>query len=269
MRKGLKARPHDLEDIIKLKPELIEIHASSEDLKQKIDGNYDLPLVVHLPEYDGSDLIDPASLIEKDRFKAVEFYKKAIDVARDWGTHFKGDPKVIMHPGGMSSDPPNQLNKIHIYEAFYQSVQDINLMDIDFLVENMPPQPWFYGGQWYCSIFMNPTECRDYCTGNGWGFCLDVCHAYLYCNYIKSISIMDFIRKVRPIVAHVHISDGKGVDGEGIQIGDGTMPLKDIVEYLNPMQIGIVPEIWLGHRDNYAGFKIAWEKINAMIPIPA
>ena len=31
----------------------------------------------------------------------------------------------------------------------------------------------------------------------------------------------------------------------------------------------MTPEVWLGHKDNFAGFKRAWERIDAMIPVPA
>lgn len=266
MRRGIKARPHDLDKVLALNPELIEIHASSEDLSKSLDGQHPIPLVVHLPEYDGSDLMDPASIDDKKRLKAVTFYNRALDVARAWGQHFKGTPKVIMHPGGWSSEPVRSFDKPHLYAQFSASMIDLNMNGIDFLVENMPPNPFFYGGQWHCSIFMDPRECLDYCSGNGWGFCLDVCHAYLWCNHMEMPDkIMNFIRKVRPIIAHVHISDAKDVAGEGLQIGEGTMPLKEIIRYLEPIQIGVVPEIWFGHRDDFSGFKIAWERLNAML----
>lgn len=266
MYRGIKARPHDLESVLALNPDLIEIHASSEDLSKPITGHYDQRLVVHLPEYDGTDLIDPASLDDTNRYKAIEFYKKAFDVAREWSTHFKGQPKVIMHPGGWSAEPVQKIQKPLLYDAFVNSMREINMHGVDFLVENMPPNPFFYGGQWYCSIFMDPRECLDYCAGNGYGFCWDACHAALWCNSIgMPEKILDFMRKVKPIMAHVHLSDAKDVAGEGIQIGEGTMPLKEIIRYLEPMQIGVVLEIWYGHKDNFRGFKIGWERLDAML----
>ena len=49
MRKGIKARPHDIEDVMKMNPEMIEIHASSEDLDKEINGHFDVPLAFHFP----------------------------------------------------------------------------------------------------------------------------------------------------------------------------------------------------------------------------
>ena len=270
MRKGIKARPHDIEDVMKMNPEMIEIHASSEDLDKEINGHFDVPLAVHLPEYSGSDLIDPASLDEEKRYRAVEFYKRAADISRKWGAQFRGTPKVIMHPGGWSSESQKISDRLNLYNQFATSMSDINFNGFDFLVENMPPHPWFFGGQWYCSIFMDPRECLDYCLGNGWGLCLDLCHAYLWCSYMKMPEkIFDFVKKVKPVTAHIHISDARGVDGEGLQIGDGNMPLRELIEMIHKIQIGVVPEIWLGHREGFSGFKTAWERIDAMIPVPA
>lgn len=254
MRIGLKARPFDLDEVTKLNPHFLEIHATSEDLKSEIRKQYDLPLVVHLPEYDGQELMDIVSFDDKKRIHAFNFYNKALEIVRKWGSSFKGTPKAILHPGGWSNEPIKAWDVENLYNIFFKTIKDLNTTGIDFLVENMPPQPWFYGGQWHCNIFLNPYECRDYCIGNGIGFCLDICHAYLWCNYIKEMNIIKYMDIVRPIIGHIHISDGNGTNGEGLQIGKGEMPLQSIVDYIKNINVGIVPEIWQGHKDNYAGF---------------
>lgn len=269
MHKGIKARPHDLAQVMTLNPELIEIHASSEDLSKTIEGQYDVPLVVHFPEYDGTELLDPASDDENKRLQAETFYQRALDKTREWATHFRGTPKAILHPGGWSSEPVTKTYiRNGLYDNFHRTWSAFNRKGIDLLVENMPPFPIYYGGMWNSSIFMDPRETRDYAIGNGYGVCVDVCHAALYCNHIKNINIMDFIKHLRPVMAHAHISDATGVAGEGIQIGEGEMPLAEIINYLNPIQIGVVPEVWFGHRDNFQGFKLAWERLNAMVKEP-
>lgn len=266
MKKGIKARPHDIAEVMKMEPKIVEIHASSEDLDKEITGHHNAQLAVHLPEYNGSTLMDLASLDEQKRLQAVTFYDKAISKSREWAQHFNGTPKVIVHPGGWSSDP-NPKEKRFMYEAFSASVQGFNQHGIDFLVENMPPFPYFYGGQWNCNIFTNPKECLDQCMSHGYGFTLDICHAYLYCNHVnvKEIDIMKFLQIVRPIIGHIHLSDAEGVAGEGLQIGEGTMPIKEILQYIAPIQVGVVTEVWFSHRDNHRGIKIAWERLNKML----
>ena len=265
MKKGLKARPHDLTGIMELKPEIVEIHASSEDLEKEIEGNYPgIQLAVHLPEYEGSTLLDPASNDPAMKYKCIEFYGKALNVSRKWAEKFRGTPKVIIHPGGWSNEPLKHWERQGLYNSFKLFMEELNTKDVDLLVENMPPHPIFYGGQWNCNIFTGPIECRDYCIGNGWGFCLDVCHAALYCNHVGA-KVIDFIKKVRPIIAHIHISDGKGADGEGLQIGEGDMSMKEILDFINPIQVGVVPEVWQSHHDNFAGMKLAWERMEKIL----
>ena len=192
MYKGLKARPHDLDEVMKMEPELIEIHASSEDLEKNIDKKYDVKLAVHLPEYDGSELLDPASDDERERLKAVKFYNNALNKSREWGKNFRGLPtKVILHPGGWSIEPMKKYERKGLYDNLYRTIQDLNTADIDLLIENMPTFPWFYGGRWHCNIFMDPKECRDYALGWGVGICADICHSSLYCNHVKEIDPVD------------------------------------------------------------------------------
>lgn len=264
MKRGYKARPHDIEEVMMLNPEIIELHASDTDLLKKIEGKYDVPVVVHLPEYEGKTLLDPASTNERDRLKAVKFFKDSLSVVREWGEHFKGSPKAIIHPGGWSVEPLKPWECDGLYNSLAQSISEFNLDGIDFLIENMPPAPWFYGGQWYSNILKNPTDCRNFCTG-GIGFCFDICHAFLYCNDMGSITMQEFMSIVRPIIGHVHFSDARGVDGEGLQIGEGDMPLKDIFRYLNPLNVGAVSEIWQQHKDGLAGMIEAWKRTDVIL----
>lgn len=267
MKRGAKARPHDVVAVMDaMKPEILEIHASSQDLDKDIDGHWDVPLVVHFPEYDGETLMDPASPREVDRLAASKFYERCLEVTRRWAPHFKGTPKAIIHPGGWSSEPLRVTDRPAIIDQLGKTMNELNATGVDFLIENMPPFPWFYGGQWNCNIFLEPRECRDICLGTGWGFALDVCHAALWCASVKNmVTLEEFVQIVSPVTAHVHISDARGVDGEGVQIGDGELDLKPILKRLNQRSIGVVPEIWLGHQDNFAGFKLAWERMNALV----
>ena len=268
MKKGIKARPHDIQRIVELfNPQLVEIHASSEDLMKSIDGEYkDIHLAVHLPEYNGDELLDASSPDETIRLKTSDFYQKAIDKARDWADKFKGTPKVIIHPGGWSNEPRPITERPALIEQLAKTMSEFNDKGVDLLVENMPPHPWFYGGQWACNIFMEPRECRDLCLGMGWGFCYDLCHAALWCASVKNTVTLDrYTEMIRPVLAHVHVSGAHGVDGEGIQIGEGDIDMTQSLLRIQSSSAAFVPEIWQGHKDDYAGFKIAWEKLYAIL----
>ena len=263
MKKCIKARPHDVKQVVALGTDMVEIHASSEDLDKEIDGQYDnIQLVVHLPEYDGKELMDAASLDEKKRLHAVKFYDKCLGSVRRWQKHFRGTPKAILHPGGWSSEPMDNWYKDKLYKNLENTLTELKTTGVDFLIENMPPQPWFYGGQWFCNFFMHPREILRFCGSVGRGLCLDICHAYLWCNYMESKDdVLSYISAVRPSTAHIHISDAKGVDDEGLQIDEGDMPIQDIVKKISPWTVGVCPEIWLGHKDNYKGFMTAFERM--------
>ena len=50
--------------------------------------------------------------------------------------------------------------------------------------------------------------------------CFDVSHSKLACNELN-LSFDTFIETVLPWVAHLHIADARGLDGEGLQISEG------------------------------------------------
>lgn len=262
-RKGLKARPHDLKDVIKAFPDLmhIEIHATGEDIEKKINGKYDHQLTVHLPEYDGDNLLDAAALDETKREETEMFYAKCLDTVRDWGEHFRGKPKAVMHPGGWTNEPATVYEKDMMMKQLEKTVGRLNKNGVDLLVENMPPNPWFYGGQWTCNIMTHPRDVVDFCARTGRGLCFDLCHAHLFCEHNKFSNVIEYAKKVKPVTAHIHISDAKGRDGEGIQVGEGDIPMKDLWGLVMKWNVAVIPENWQGHKDDYAGFKTCWERL--------
>ena len=48
------------------------------------------------------------------------------------------------------------------------------------------------------------------------------------------------------IVAHIHIGDAKGLNGEGLQIGDGDINFEKLNKLLNKFcpKASFIPEIW-------------------------
>ena len=63
-------------------------------------------------------------------------------------------------------------------------------------------------------------------------------------------NIIDFTKKVKKYVSHVHISDTQGINGEGIQIHEGDTNFKPIFEELKDIDYSWVTEIWAGHLNN-------------------
>ena len=57
-------------------------------------------------------------------------------------------------------------------------------------------------------------------------------------------------------------ADGAGVDGEGLQIGEGEVDFKELFDILNGCNATFVPEIWQGHKFDGEGFWIALERLS-------
>ena len=77
------------------------------------------------------------------------------------------------------------------------------------------------------------------------------------------IDFYSFAEQLAPITAHLHLGDALGVNGEGLQIGDGDIDfirLADIFDRHCP-DASFIPEIWQGHKNSGEGFWIALERL--------
>ena len=92
--------------------------------------------------------------------------------------------------------------------------------------------------------------------------CLDVSHSKLACNRFNH-SFQEFIEKVGTYTAHIHMGDAKGVDGEGLQIGDGELDFSALAAGLtkHAPNASFIPEVWQGHKNEGEGFWIALERL--------
>jgi N-acetylneuraminate synthase len=80
----------------------------------------------------------------------------------------------------------------------------------------------------------------------------DICHAQLQCNLERS-SLVDYARKVKAFVSHLHISDAAGLSAEGIPIFSGDIDFRSVLGVLEDIDYTWVTEIWSGHLHKGAG----------------
>ena len=80
------------------------------------------------------------------------------------------------------------------------------------------------------------------------------------CLYFKQ-DFIESMRKLYNYTSHIHISDAMGLDGEGLQIGQGEINFDLVIKELNEFcpNVSIIPEIWQGHKDYGEAFKIAYQ----------
>ena len=107
----MKVRKHDVEDMLKFNPKILEFHFSDSDLNISLDKNFNQQLIVHCYEYFDRKIIDMVTLEETNqihsREKSLDLIQKAIDKTIDLSSHFKGTPSIVVHPGGYSLEDLN------------------------------------------------------------------------------------------------------------------------------------------------------------------
>ena len=89
---------------------------------------------------------------------------------------------------------------------------------------------------------------------------LDLSHAQLYCT-VGGSTLEAYVERCLPLSRHLHIADATGIDGEGLQIGEGVIEWDTILELLEGADFSWVPEIWSGHLNGSAGFLEALDRI--------
>lgn len=257
---GLIVRPHDFEEIVAgLKPKFVEFHFSSHDLAHPlVFQNYpELELVVHAPELWGAELLDFSSTDPRTVKNSIQNINNLLNTVRDIRKHFGKTPpkaKVVLHPGGMSYDNfVSKKERSKMYTRLGNALKKINRTGIELLLENQAPLPWYKGGAWFSNTFMDADEIYAFAKKHRFNLCYDSSHAQLYCALAKKDPV-EYFKTMKPRVKHIHISDGIGTDGEGIQVGEGDVPWSKLMPEILGANVTMSPEIWMGHRDQGEGF---------------
>ena len=227
---------------------------------------YNLGYTVHAPElFFGDHILDLCSNDENYRQHSIKELQRVVDLTRKLNRFFPSEkvPMIIANVGGSSQDSFfNKKEKHKSYENLLHSLDSIDSKGVEIIPQTMPPFPWHFGGQRFHNLFVSPDEILSFCNENKYRVCLDISHSFLACNH-HGWSFRNFIEKVGPLTAHLHISDSRGVDDEGLQIGKGDIDFPALAEWMLQFvpNIGFIPEIWQGHKNNGEGFWIALERL--------
>jgi sialic acid synthase SpsE/sugar phosphate isomerase/epimerase len=272
---GVPVRYHDFQEYnARIKPGLFEFHLSYSDMELKPDdfltGTYPCGFVVHAPElFAGSRLMDLASPDEAYRAESVRETQRVINITRDLKRFFPQTlrPMIVANIGGFTMDAPLSASVIPAYyERFAISLAELDTDGVELIPQTMAPFPWHFGGQRYQNIFVKIEEIVVWCERLKLRMCFDISHTLLTCNHL-GIDFYDFAEKMAPVSAHLHLGDAQGLNGEGLQIGEGDI---DFVRLGNILKTGcpnasFIPEIWQGHKNGGEGFWIALEKLEGTL----
>jgi N-acetylneuraminate synthase len=272
---GVAVRYHDFRQLIdKSNFDLLEFHLSFKDMDEEIDQFFDCPvdldLVVHSPElFAGDHLMNLCSKDETYRQRSVEELQRVVNITRRLKTYFKKAtrPPIIINAGGFSSEGPlARVEREKMYELVADSLSQVNQEGVEIIPQTMPPFPWLFGGQQFHNLFMEPEDTAAFCDAFGYRLCFDVCHTGLACAN-SGRPLADVTERLAPYTRHLHIADAAGVDGEGLQIGQGDIDFRQLGSILNRLcpNASFIPEIWQGHKNEGEGFWIALNRLEGAL----
>jgi len=66
-------------------------------------------------------------------------------------------------------------------------------------------------------------------------------------------------------ITYLHIFDGKGINEEGLQIGDGDIDFEQYFAMIKNLETGFIPEVWQGHLNKGKGFKDALQLVEKLM----
>lgn len=272
---GVPVRYHDFSEYSsKVKADVWEFHLSYSDMELNpadfLVGTYEADFVVHAPElFSGSRLMDLASPDDSYRIQSLHETQKVINITRQLKSFFPNakKPLIVANIGGFTMDELLPLEEIpSYYERFARSLAELDMVGVELVPQTMAPFPWHFGGQRYQNLFVKIEEIMHWCKFLKLRMCFDVSHSFLACNHL-GYDFYEFSRQIAPFTAHLHLGDAKGLNGEGLQVGEGDVDFDQLGVILKDgcPEASFIPEIWQGHKNGGEGFWIAMDRLEGRI----
>ena len=226
---GIPVRYHDfrrLRHVTNLS--LIEFHLSYKDMDldplQFLDDPTDLRVVVHSPElFAGDHVLDLCSADDAYRQHSIAELQRVIDVTRQVAPYFRLSPRpcIVTNVGGFTADAPCRLVPwakctrgsakawtASIWTAWRSSRRPCRR------------SPGTSAASGTTTFSCRPRRSRVSAASGACACAWTFLYSKLACNHHRW-SFHEFLATVGPYAAHLHMADAAGVDGEGLQIGEG------------------------------------------------
>lgn len=250
-RISLPVRFHDYDDIQgKFKINNFELHLSSGDLDKlenfkKISNDH--VFTIHLPDYqDSKRLLNPFT----DEYGNKNDSGKIIDTVKKFAYELskKQTEKVVV----VASFSPNQQNLRMFYEDCKKLQKKFAAKGLILAYQWLPPFAWYFGGSAKLNAFNKMTDI-DFLKLHKLNICLDTSHLLMSSKYFDydPISVLEILQDQ---IVHFHIADATGIDGEGIQLGQGEPVNRRLISKVLSQRQRKVIEVWQGHLNLYRGF---------------
>jgi len=268
---GIPVRYHDTNKLLGMvRPDLLEFHLSYNDMDQPLSKYFTQPhevdFAVHAPElFAGDHLLDLCSPSLSYRQESIDNMKRVVEVTLQLKEFFPKTkkPLIVANVGGFTANAPLPSEaRRPLYDILLESFRQFEDSGVELIPQTMAPFPWHMGGQQYQNLFKFPEEMDWFCREHGYRLCIDVSHCHLTCNH-HSYDPEQFYNMIAPHAAHLHLGDSRGVDGEGLQVGEGEIDFKLLGRIFDnhSATASFIPEIWQGHKNDAEGFWIALERL--------
>ena len=274
---GIPVRYHDIRDLSKIFIfPMLEFHMSDRDLRLDPDRYLDKKfietnMIVHgIEQFEDGFIFDLASHDEDIIKRSLEEIERLNNHINKLKKYFKNEKiPVVINLGGHSDYKFNDLNiadkKLNNVIKNFEIIRNKYPL-LEFLPQTMPPYPWHQGGRSYHNILTNYKYIEKFLSLTDSDICLDVSHTYLSANFWGE-DFIDYIKLLGNRIKHIHLADASGINGEGLEIGDGTINFKSFHETIKTYtkKCFLVPEIWQGHMNNGIKFFNALNRFNEII----
>lgn len=234
-----------------------EMHLSLNDLR-----NFDLKkfnisflkqnnFTIHMPDYcDENNTIDFFSNVSSIKIKSKNLLNRAINIAENIKKINGKNSDIIVSLSKVN----NKINRYSYYKKVKKLCEVLKTKSVNLLPQWLPVEAWYFGGNVKTMAFSNPKD-LNFLKKINLDICLDTSHFILSCNFYK-LNIMKYFKDNKKIFKHIHLSDAKGIDGEGVLIGTGDILKSGLLnEILNDHKNVKVLETWQGHINNLFNFK--------------
>ena len=268
---GLPVRYHDFAELLTdSTPDFLEFHLSYKDLEVDTDDVFaktlDMGFTTHLPDlFAGDFLVDLASADPDIWERSIAEVQRTIDITRSLTKWFRNpeDPIMVVTMGGFSKDHHlDAATRPAMYERVADALDRLDTSGVRIAAQTLPPFPWFMGGQRFCNLFLDPRDTAAFAQSTGTKLCFDISHSKLASNFL-GLPFSETVELLAPHSIHLHVVDAVGIDGEGVQVGEGEVDWPELARALDRLAptASFIPEIWQGHVNSGEGFWIALDRL--------
>lgn len=272
---GLPVRFHDVDSLLtQTNPDFLEFHLSYKDMdldpREIFDAPFSMGYTVHSPDLFANDhIIDLASTDADHRKRSIAELQRVVDLTRTMAQWFpnQSNPIVIMNVGGFTRNGFVSVGKRReMYERVDESFNQVDAEGVELCAQTIPPFPWLMGGQHYGNLFLDADDSAWFAETFGRRLCLDTSHSQLAATHLGR-PFEEMVELLAPHAAHLHLVDATGVDGEGVQVGEGDVDWPLLARQLDELApgVGFIPEVWQGHVNDGEGFWVALERLEPLL----